>query len=138
MSYWDNPARHEDIANRHDGAEHEPIVDPAKPGRYRKLPVVIEAVQWTGSNLDVIQEFVGPAGDGGADYDHPPDPTTPGFFHQACLLVYGRNMRFPARLYVAANDGWLDVEIGEWIAKDSKGCYPIKDDIFEQTYGAVH
>lgn len=40
-------------------------------------------------------------------------------------------------LYVAANNAWLDIEIGEWIIKDSRGFYPCKPDIFAQTYEVV-
>jgi hypothetical protein len=80
---------------------------------YRKKPVVIEAIQWTGDNLDEIWDW-----------------TTAEF-------VYGPTEVNPLRLYVAANDAWLDLEVGEWIIKDSAGFYPCKADIFAVTYEAV-
>lgn len=89
--------------------------------RYRKRPITVEAKQWTGDNLEELWDWIG------ADGLYGPlpigDPLRP----------FGQ----PARLYVAANDAWLDLEIGEWIIRDSKGFYPCKHDIFEVTYEPV-
>ena len=35
---------------------------------------------------------------------------------------------------MAANDAWLQIEDGEWVAKDDHGFYPIKDDVFARKY----
>jgi hypothetical protein len=40
-------------------------------------------------------------------------------------------------LYVKANDSWVPIEISEWIVRDSLGLYPIKDEIFRETYRPV-
>ena len=40
-------------------------------------------------------------------------------------------------LFVAANNGWLDLQVGEWIAKDDFGYYPIKDEQFKRVYEEV-
>lgn len=87
--------------------------------RYRKRPVVVDAVQWTGDNEAEVQAFVGPA------------PSDPGAAFQK-FDIYASYL-----LYVAANRSWLPVELGEWVIKDSKGCYPCKADIFEATYEPV-
>lgn len=80
--------------------------------RYRKLPVEIEALQWTGDNGAEIQAWCGD------------------FFKFA-------DSDGSAVLYVKANDAWLDVEISEWVAKDSIGFYPIKDSMFKKSYEPV-
>ena len=87
--------------------------------RYRKRPIVVDAVRWTGGNIEEIQGFVGPC---------PDNVSHPGFDV------------FPERgpmLYVAANRRWVFMDQDEWVIKDSKGCYPCKADVFEATYEPV-
>jgi hypothetical protein len=88
---------------------------------YRKRPVTIEALQWTGDNVEAIQQWVG---------------CQEGiylFLPECGHDMSGTDNTKPV-LYVAANDAWLNVEIGEWIAKDRHGFYPIKDDVFLESY----
>lgn len=87
--------------------------------QYRKKPVVIEAKQWTGEN---IHDLWGWAGAGSVYGPVPAENGRPAA---------------PARLYVAANDAWLDLEVGEWIIRDARGLYPCKPEIFEATYELV-
>jgi len=93
------------------------------PQQYRKKPIVTEAMQWTGTNIDNLRDWVcsvyGPASAGPA------------------VRLYGPTEVNPLRLYVAANEAWLDLEIGEWIIRDARGFYPCKADIFAATYEAV-
>lgn len=58
----------------------------------------------------------------GAEYDH-----------QAVMKDKGAT----AALYVAANQTWLGLDQGEWVAKDSQGFYPIKAEVFTKTYVKV-
>lgn len=81
--------------------------------RYRKRPVEIEALQWTGNNGADLQSWCGEDRFLFSDKDG-----------SACL-------------YVAANDAWLDLEKSEWIAKDRLGFYPIKNDMFHESYESV-
>ncbi len=81
--------------------------------KYRKRPIVIEAMQWTGDNLEGLWAWAG------AD------------------VIYGPTEFNPLRLYVAANDAWLNLEVGEWILRDSLGFYPCKAEIFAATYEPV-
>lgn len=83
--------------------------------RYVKRPVVIEALQWTG-NVDEIWDW-----------------TTAAYFYGPIPEEDGRPAT-PAKLYVAANDAWLELEMGEWIIKDELGFYPCKDSMFLKTY----
>lgn len=77
--------------------------------KYRKKPIVIEAVQWTGGNVNEIRQFTGV----GAT------------LHSGELLIE----TLEGRLHASYND---------WIIKGVKGeFYPCKPDIFEQTYEKV-
>jgi hypothetical protein len=84
-----------------------------KVNKFRKKPVVIEAMQWTGDNIQELWDW------------------------STAEFVYGPTESNPLRLYVAANDAWLDLEVGEWIIKDVRGSYPCKPDIFKATYEPV-
>lgn len=77
-------------------------------------PKRIQAVQWTGKNLDECLALC----------------ATTTWTNDFRLNSTGTE----AQLYVEANRAWLDLEEGEWIAKDSLGFYPIKDSMFRETY----
>lgn len=73
--------------------------------RFRKKPVVVEAVQWTGFNRDEIREFC-----------------NPGFDHDLTL-------------YIDTLEGTHRARPDDWIIKGVKGeFYPCKPDIFEATH----
>jgi len=78
--------------------------------KYRKKPVVIEAVQWTGENGSALRAFIRGAGfveDGG-------------------------------EIEINTLEGKMIGTIGDWIIKGVKGeFYPCKPDIFEATYEPV-
>ena len=75
---------------------------------FRKKPVVIEAIQFTG-NFDEIEKFVG----GDAELRD-------------------------GKLVVATLEGPLNASLDDWIIKGIKGeFYPCKPDIFEATYERV-
>lgn len=78
---------------------------------YRKRPVTIEALQWTGDNARDLAQW--------------------------CGWCFNTSALGHARIFVDANDVWLDIERSEWIAKDRHGFYPIKDDVFLETYEKV-
>jgi hypothetical protein len=76
--------------------------------KYRKKPVVIEAVQWTGHNISDICKFTD------RDVNH---------------LIAG------GQLYIATLEGVHRASVGDFIIKGVKGeFYPCKPDIFAQTY----
>ena len=78
-------------------------------GFYRKKPVVIEAIQFTGQNDTEIADFVRAEG-----YD--PDDTRPSWM-------------------IRTSEGTMRADVGDWIIKGVKGeFYPCKPDIFEATY----
>ena len=81
--------------------------------KYRKRPVVVDAVQWTGTNGLTIAAFMGePFPDDAHMTDTPIIHTLEGDV--------------------------LNASIGDWIIKGVKGeFYPCKPDIFEATYDVV-
>lgn len=89
------------------------------PKRYRKRPVEIEALQWTGDNAKELQDW------------------TEGAFYPISYENRPANPNANAGLFIAANCMHLHIETGEWVLKDQKGFYPCKPDIFAKTYEDV-
>jgi hypothetical protein len=91
-----------------------------QPAKYRKRPVVIDAIRWTGENTAAVRAFLG-NDFGGVDY-----------------TVTGEWVA----LYVATlEDGTVGVtvkhvaDVGDWIIRGVQGeHYPCKPAIFEATY----
>jgi len=87
--------------------------------RYRKKPVIIEAVQWDGLNVQEIKEFCGEC---------------------AKFWVFDDAWRAgiaPPKtdLEISTIEGRLAASVGDFIIKGVAGeFYPCKPDIFEQTY----
>lgn len=80
--------------------------------KYRKKPVVVEAIIWNGktSSLCAISDLVN-------------DDIT---------------LSKDKYLYIQTLEGKMKANIGDYIIKGVKGeCYPCKPDIFEQTYELV-
>lgn len=80
--------------------------------KFRKKPVEIEAVQFTGHNDHEVWRFVG-------EYGYDPDDDRPTWV-------------------IRTLEGLMTAEVGDWIIKGVKGeFYPCKPDIFEATYDRV-
>ncbi len=96
--------------------------------KYRKKPVIIDAVQWTGENIDEALTFLQ---DGHADFKHLPDDGVhiePGVGHTP----------HDGKLFIPTLEGTITASPGDWIIKGVKGeFYPCKPGIFEATYEAV-
>ena len=79
---------------------------------YRKKPVVIQAVQWTGENNVEILQF--------------------------CSSCYITSSGKSKDLVVSTLEGDMSASVGDFIIKGVKGeFYPCKDDIFDLTYETV-
>jgi hypothetical protein len=92
--------------------------------KYRKKPVVIEAVQWTGESHRDMYNFL---------EDKPND-----FMHAEGKNFYIDHGKVAGGLVIKTLEGEHIASIGDYIIKGVKGeFYPCKPDIFEQTYEPV-
>lgn len=90
--------------------------------KYRKKPVVIEAIQWTGLNLEEIKEFVG------KDLEY-------NILDAAWEVGKGAPHVF---MKIHTLEGDHECAKGDFIIKGVNGeFYPCKPDIFEKTYEAA-
>jgi hypothetical protein len=82
-------------------------------GWFRKKPVVVEAVRFTGANIEEIAAFVG---------ETPPHRN---------LALLGESSLYE----ITTLEGKLFASPGDWIIRGVQGeHYPCKPDIFEETY----
>ena len=83
--------------------------------KYRKKPIVIEAIQWTGRNYNDMENFI-----------------TVKFGYQEKGDGTG------AEVIIPTLEGAMTANIGDYIIKGVNGeFYPCKPDIFEKTYETV-
>lgn len=83
--------------------------------KYRKKPVVIDAIQFTGERGNIKQVMA---------------------FLSECKTPVGYNHN--GTIQICTLEGTMDVVLGDWVIKGVKGeFYPCKPDIFEATYEAV-
>lgn len=81
--------------------------------KFRKKPVVIEAVQYNGFNAADIFDFIGCS-------------------RAACTVGVGHPIE------IKTLEGVMTASLNDWIIKGVSGeYYPCKPDIFEQTYERV-
>jgi len=90
--------------------------------KFRKIPVTIDAIQWTGENLREVITFT----------DGQPDTRT----HHAGMM-WDQYADLVARdgLKIFTLEGTMSASVGDWIIRGIKGeYYPCKPDIFAATY----
>jgi hypothetical protein len=95
------------------------------PMKFRKKPVVIDAIQWTGSNLYEVMAFM----------DNAPDLRS-----QYAVMGWDRYTHLVAKdgLKINTLEGALMASIGDWVIKGVAGeHYPCKPDIFHTSYEPV-
>ena len=79
------------------------------PQKFKNKPVIIEAIQWLGTNSDEIYAFMGKRN---LEWDPP-----------------GKG------LYIHTLNGIMRAHSGDWVIKGTAGgFYPCNPDIFEATY----
>lgn len=82
--------------------------------KFRKKPVVIEAVLWNGTQVSEVTEWISDA------------------LHNDTI------MRFGDKVVIKTLEGNMIANPGDYIIKGVKGeFYPCKPDIFEQTYEPI-
>ena len=93
--------------------------------KYRKRPVVIEAIQWTGKNDEEIEDFIGDDLCGYGDN----------------LVAYKpRSEQHRSKLmYIRTLEGIMTASVDDYIIKGIQGeFYPCKPDVFKKTYERVY
>lgn len=89
--------------------------------KYQKKPIVVEAVQWTGYNLEEVKEF--------AKY----------VVYEIYVAGWGAGVCKPfTEITLQTLEGVMTVRQGDYIIKGINGeFYPCKPDIFEKTYDEI-
>lgn len=86
------------------------------PANFRKKPVIIQALEWTGENVEAMLNFVGD------------DDMHFGMDDDGCITD----------LFIGTPEGIMKAEIGGYIIKGIKGeFYPCSREIFNATYDLV-
>lgn len=88
--------------------------------RYRKRPVEVEAVRWTGDNADELDAFAGDR------------------FDPAGMLTMTFGGDIDAAVYDVLHSTWVRVSRGQWVIRGVQGeFYPCADDVFRATYESI-
>ena len=97
--------------------------------KYKKKPVIIDAVQWTGTNQREMFDFL-----------------TQDTFKEEYMTVSGDHFyidhsKVKGGLVIKTSEGDMNVNIGDYVIKEpfdkERMYYPCKEDIFHQTYETV-
>lgn len=93
--------------------------------KFRKKPVVIEAMQWTGDNLADVLQFTGKHDKFNEWFENFKD--------------YAAHVSKDGNIFkIFTLEGTMDASPGDWIIKGVKGeHYPCRPDIFAMTYEPV-
>ena len=85
--------------------------------KFRKKPVVVEAMRLTKDNYNIIKDWIG---------------------KKSFCLHRDEKTSFPLAVVVKTLEGDMYARVGDWIIKGVEGeFYPCKPDIFEKTYEKV-
>jgi hypothetical protein len=85
------------------------------PERFRKRPVEVEAIQWTGDNLAELRAFTGD-----------------------CFLTSHAVAEITAEVYDILHSTWVGVKTGQWVIRGIRGeFYPIDETVLADTYERV-
>lgn len=93
------------------------------PERFRKRPIEVDAVQWTGDNASEVKAFVGQRNNGEDGFLLPSEIT--GVWDHA-------------HVYDVLHETWVSVFIDQWVIKGVRGeFYPIDETVLADTYERV-
>ena len=99
-----------------------------EPSKFRKKPVVIEAMQWDGSDMEAFVAFAAEDDRWKVGVDDEGYVGGPGFGHTPAL----------GTLDIPTLQGVMTASPGDWIIRGVQGeFYPCKPDIFDATYERV-
>ena len=91
--------------------------------KFRKRPVVVDAIEWRGDNLREVIDFTG---------WHPSASNKWTWAEYEMIIVPEKGLK------IFTLEGSHMASVGDWIIKGVKGeFYPCKPDVFEATYEEV-
>lgn len=91
---------------------------------YKKKPIIIQALQWSGFNVEEMKKFAGKSFEYDVKYALMPDPE----LGLSAITSY----------YIKTLEGRMSFSSGDYILKGVNGeFYPCRADIFEKTYEEV-
>lgn len=90
--------------------------------QFRKRPVVVSAIQWTGDNEAQVREFTG----GNFEAVDPDDRAN------------SDDPENTAAVLDSLHSSWIGLRTGDWVVRGPRGeFYAIKDDVLRETYEPV-
>lgn len=88
---------------------------------WRKKPVPVRMILWTGDNLETVRAFTGPDG-----------------FRRPSAGELAEDPGMTAAVYDVLHRTWVHVYCGQWVVEGVQGeNYPIADDVLHATYDYV-
>lgn len=88
--------------------------------KWRKRPIVVDAVQWTGENPGEMSDFAGSC------------------FRQLPMEQRGTDQFWTAEVWDKLHRSWIDLGSTQWIIKGPRGeFYPMDDGVLRETYDEV-
>lgn len=100
--------------------------------QYRKRPVVIEAVRWTGKNVLELYSFMHGKPNIGTDYVRDR-------WDDFCVMHENESWHITTLEDGPNGEAKHVASVGDWVIRGIKGeFYPCKPDIFEATYEPAH
>lgn len=91
------------------------------PQTYVSVPTEIQALQWTGTNVEEVRSFT----HRGIEAEEKSEA-----FHYDFYVTRNGD----GNLWVQVSQTFVKIVAGEWVLKDQLGFYPCKDEIFAQKY----
>ncbi len=96
--------------------------------KYRKKPVVVEALQWISNYVEML------------NFTDPPLPGTKeaGMFELVAPEDREDNPEHDAQVFDVLHSTWVSLKPTDWVIKGIKGeFYPCTNEVFEATYEPV-
>lgn len=88
------------------------------PKSYKKKPIVVDVMQWTGDNLPMISDWIG------VDKVYGPLPPSNSMRPNGDKLQVWCNLLRE----------WLFLDVGDWITKDEHGFFAVSSEHFHKQY----
>ena len=111
----------------------------ANPKTFRKLPVEVQGLKWTGTNVHEMRDFVGKRyAQGVCETDETCSCADSGEWNFLTPVEIAGVMDSSAIVWDSVQKAWIPVHIGDTIIKGVSGeFYPVSEDVMRKTYEEV-